>query len=527
MMTLPPRTAREHLSEAVIAPAFLFLAGTTATIAFNQDEKFSYFALFPLRSATVLLIIFWWAMLLIRSSRAASPSMLQLIPGFRRQTVTNTLLAWLALSLALTAILIGPLETLLLVWLIAIGNMFRRPEVRRALVIVGSLLWLFYCFFSFAAEWSPLGKSEIPFEFVRSALGWGGAVCALGVVGIQCLYRYLGTIICAIYLIAAAPNMLPGPSFWTELYSPGAVTNPDYALILIAMGILMFGMIVHRLVNRRGDRGMERYRSDSDTRLAITTAIDSDKQANWSRMKTPSAKAAAHFEQYIAAQRDVRKLVAFAFGPSLHGLREIKLHLLAAGGMILMAQILQLSKHYQPSLAGNMFLLFPFVTMIGPVVLPLLIRRSRRELALLATTPNWLASHTLNRWLVKYLAQRTIISWVFAMLSLLALAGLHSLPTDLVIRTAITATLFATFLFGNTLQDYTHATTNGGRSMNVLLAILVVPSTIALLVFIPESPVMTTMAIGVVIACFVTWRLVRMLNGPATLPVGRLAKSAA
>jgi len=139
MMTLPPRTAREHLSEAVIAPAFLFLAGTTATIAINQDEKFSYFALFPLRSATVLLIIFWWAMLLIRSSRAASPSMLQLIPGFRRQTVTNTLLAWLALSLALTAIFIGPLETLLLIWLIAIGNMFRLPEVRRALVIVSSL----------------------------------------------------------------------------------------------------------------------------------------------------------------------------------------------------------------------------------------------------------------------------------------------------------------------------------------------------------------------------------------------------
>ena len=525
MMTIPPRTAREHLSESVIVPAFLFLAGATATIAINLDRKSDYFALYPLQSATALLIMFWWAMLLIRSSRAASPSMLQLIPGFRRQTVTSTLLAWLALSLALTTFFIGPQETLLLVWSVAIGIMFRRPEIRRIFLIVGSLLWLLICFVCFAAEWSPLGKSGIPFEFARSALGWGGAACLLGFIGIQCLYRYFGAIIWVTYLITAAGNMLPGPSFWTALYSPGAATSPGYALILMAMGILMFGMIMHRLVNRRGDRGIERYRSDTDTRLAMTTAIDSDKQANWSRMKTPSAKAAAHFEQYIAAQKDVRKLVALAFGPSLHGPREIRLHLLAAGGMILMAQILQLSKHYQTSLVGNMFLLFPFVTMIGPVVLPLLIRRSRREQALLATTPHWLASKPLNRWLVTYLAKRTIISWVFAMLLLLALTWLHALPTELATRTAITATLFATFLFGNTLQDYARATTNGGRSTNVLLAMLVVPSTIALLVFIPDSPFMTTMAIGAVIACFLTWRLVRMLNGPATLPVGRLAKS--
>lgn len=524
MMTLPPRTAREHRSEAVLVPAFLFLAGTILTIALDSDRKVAYLSLHSLQLATTLQILFWWAMFLIRSSRAASPLLLQLLPGFRLQTTIATSLSWLVLSAVLTTIFAGMREILLLIWLVAFGLMFRHPARRRVTLIVGGILWLLFCFVNFATEWSPLGRFEPP-GLARAALLWGAAASLLGVLGIQCLYRWLGTVLFVIYFISASGTMLPGSSLWNVLYLPRAVAHPEYAFTLTAAGILMFGLIMHRLTVRRGDRAIERCRRDGEMRSAMTSPIDSNAKANWSLMKTPSIKAAAQVEQHIAAQSDIRKLIALAFGPSLHGFREIKIHLLAIGAMILMTQFMQLSKYYHASMTSRLFLLFPFVLMIGPMVLPNLIRRSHREQALLAVSPHWLAPQILNRWLVRHVAARIAVSWAFSMLCLFALTWLHTLPADLVLRTVITLTLFSLFLFGYNLQDYAHAVLDGGRSLGVALAELAVPSIIALLVFLPESAFTSTMIIGGVFACFIGWRLVRTLKGAATLPAGRLAKS--
>jgi hypothetical protein len=525
MRLLPPRTARDHRSEAVLLPSFLFLVGGVAALAMADRRYPTSHDLWPLTTACLVQIAVWWGFWITRVSRACSPANLQLIPGLRRNVTIHGAFIWATLATLLGAVFCGFLMAAALTAIIAFALMFRHPATRHIILVAGTVTWLATCFtliaidLQFPSIWPALDAGHM-------AAMWGLAFVVLGFIGVTRAYRWLWTIVCCTYLAASfagkgALIVDVQYNFIATEFKTGVIGTCG----LLVAAALLHWLTVKYLIERQGDRAIERYRYDRGNQANIAVGFgDSDRQVDWSIARTPQARSVARTDKYIASRRTPLELISVSIGP---GFKRTDF----TGGALIAACVLALVTMLNPSLgkvfltsgAGKMMLCMPMVICMLPAGMWLGIRQHYRNQALLSLTPNWPRRPILNKWLICFTIELALIGWVGSLVAIMAIVVIHSVPSDLAMRAASGATLVALIVLGCSLQDYSRSrSTSTSRNLNVgFVATMALIPLVGMLVFMPQSPQLLVFILLMLAVCFVCVRIYLRMKGPALLPACR------
>ncbi len=525
MRVLPPRTTRDHRSEAVLLPGFLFLAGAAGTLLM-AEKNYSYEFLFSsLTAACMLHIAVAWALWVSRASRACSPANLQIIPSFRKQVAIHAMFVWLAMSMALGAVFSGFHVVIALVAIIAFALMLRRPATRRIVFVIGTLAWMMGSAALYATAHAFPERALSAPDAGHIAAMFGTAFILLGVVGVSRRYRWLATTLCFAYLTASFAGY-GGLIVDIQLNFIAIDFSTDFigTLGLLLAATLLQWLTVQYLTQRGGDRAVDKYRYDLGVRAAVSNLAKRDEKIDWSIARTPKAKSLARTDHYIASRRGPLELLSLAIAPGLKR-SDMIATLLILVAFITLTTLLNPAavKTFHTSGAGKVMLCLPMMICLVPGAIWLGIWRNRQNQAILSLTPHWPERPILNRWFILYVLELSLVHWIGSLIAILAITLVHSVPYDIALRAAAGSTIVALIVIGTVLQDYSRESqVMSHTNLNVaFLATLGIVPLVGLLVFIPQSPQLIISLCLVLGVCFVGTRIYLRLIGPAMLPPGR------
>ncbi len=521
MRTLPPLITREWLGLGFLSALLFSVAAFFTIVELSEANDASDYALYAMSFASVLQLLTWWICYLSRAMTVTSPGCLQLVPGFRRGVLLNTLLLMIGLSTLLAMIFASVHAILPLIWVAALSQVSRSTITQRHILAVGSWLWFFALIAWQTFDLLPIADNLPPPSIAHGVLLWGTAATLTGFIAIWRLHRWTGAVCILVYMVMLfSRSVLPGFSLMTDLLSPDFIASPAYALGMLLAGAVLCGWSLQLLAGQRGERALGYFKRSAELRAAMRALTEPGARINWSSSTRRTHISNYSFNRTLRQTNQAMRMMPFAFGPRFDWQSFTVVSLLSSVLVLLMPLLPMIGKSPAfTAMAGFM----PLVAFMGAVFIPDTLLRTHREQGLLSLTPAWPSKNPLNRWLIRFIALRVVIAWTICVAVMTTMNFLYGFPLSNLVVATVTASLCAIVLFGYSLKRYPRIRLGQRFSSIPLMALMVWFFVVGLITYLFPPAATTIIVMALVIISYAIWRTLNVIRGPAILPATRLA----